>query len=76
MPVYVPGGYCTQEIFGEKDIIHTCLTDKTKLKVLSDVIWFNDPGMDFSIGDLFEEACEYTFWPFFVLFVYKSLKKD
>ena len=75
MPVFVPGGECSPEIFGDRDIVHSCMTPKTHLKFLADIVWFNDESADASIGDLLIEGFEYTFWPCLILFIYRSFER-
>jgi len=66
MPVLVPGG-CGPHTMDE-DVIHTCMIAGTHLKFLADWILIHRSQVA-SIGDFFEWAFEYSFWPSLVLWV-------
>jgi hypothetical protein len=61
MPVLVPGGGCAKQIDPE-DIIHTCMTATTHLKVLADWIYLGGTGIA-SPGDFLLWAGDYIWIP-------------
>lgn len=61
MPVYAPGGYCSEPMVSH-DGLHVCMTTDSHLKILSD--WAVVPTLGTaSIGDLFEWVSDILFQP-------------
>lgn len=61
MPVLWPGGGC--DWVSETDILHSCMTPATHLKILGDWIQYRHMAM-ISPGDLFIMASEFLMVPF------------
>ena len=73
MPVHVPGGAC--RLISEDDIVHTCMTAASHLKILADWILINgsDPRIA-SPGDFLEWSLDQTMFPAFVAWVALIIK--
>lgn len=73
MPVLFPGG-CDKFPDRDGDLIHTCMTHASHLKVLSD--WINLHVSIMSLGDLLLLAGESTFWYFLVAWGVVMIKRN
>jgi hypothetical protein len=72
MPVLVPGG-CNPITDMAEDSINACMVASTHLKFLADWIVVRHTGVA-SIGDFFEWAANYSFWPSLAVWIGFILK--